>query len=167
MDVETDNLLFHWAFRVFLRSFEHILWSGQFCIFCGFLGVSLFTLCAHARHPIRASLMAQLVNHLPVMQETWVWSLGREDPLEEGMATHSSILAWRIPWTEEAGGLQSTRSQESDTTKWLNHHPHHHLIKLTYSVKLSSIPRCTNTHRNQSPSWHISPALSLCLGLHC
>ena len=44
-------------------------------------------------------------------EETWVQSLGREDPLEEGMATHSSILAWRIPWTEEPGGQQSMRSQ--------------------------------------------------------
>ena len=47
----------------------------------------------------------------PVMQETWVWSLGREDPLEKEMATHSSFLAWRIPWTEELGRLQSTGSQ--------------------------------------------------------
>ena len=54
-----------------------------------------------------ASLMAQLVKHLPTMQETMVRFLGREDPLEEGMATHSSILAWRIPRTEEPGGLQS------------------------------------------------------------
>ena len=45
------------------------------------------------------------------LQETWFWSLGREDPLEEGTATHSSILAWRIPWTEEPDGLQSTGSQ--------------------------------------------------------
>ena len=45
--------------------------------------------------------------NLPAMQETWVRSLGQEDPLEEGRATHSSILAWRIPWTEEPGGLQS------------------------------------------------------------
>ena len=45
---------------------------------------------------------------LPTMQETWVRSLGQEDPLEKEMATHSSILAWRIPWTEEPGGLQST-----------------------------------------------------------
>ena len=45
------------------------------------------------------------------MQETWVGSLGQEDPLEKGMATHSSILAWGIPWTEEPGGLQSTGSQ--------------------------------------------------------
>ena len=49
--------------------------------------------------------MAQMVKNLPAMQETWVLSLGWEDPLEEGMATHSSILAWRIPWTEEPGGL--------------------------------------------------------------
>ena len=51
--------------------------------------------------------MAQTVKNLLAMQETWVLSLGLEDPLEEGMATHSSILAWRIPWTEEPGGLQT------------------------------------------------------------
>ena len=55
--------------------------------------------------------MAQTVKHLPTMQETWVQSPGREGPLEKGMATHSSILAWEIPWMEEAGGLQSMRSQ--------------------------------------------------------
>ena len=54
-----------------------------------------------------ASLVAQTVKHLPAMQETWVQSLGLEDPLEKEMATHSSILAWRIPWTEEPGRLQS------------------------------------------------------------
>ena len=48
--------------------------------------------------------MARGVKNLPAMQETWVQSLGQEDPLEKGMATHSSILAWRIPWTEEPGG---------------------------------------------------------------
>ena len=56
------------------------------------------------------SLVAQMVKkkkNVPAMQETWIWSLGGEDPLEKGMATHSSILAWRIPWTEESGGLQS------------------------------------------------------------
>ena len=51
------------------------------------------------------------VKNLPAMQETWVQSLGQEDPLEEGMATHPSILAWRIPWTEEPGGPQSMRLQ--------------------------------------------------------
>ena len=52
----------------------------------------------------KVSMMAQMVNNLPAMQGTWVRSLGREDPLEEGRATHSSILAWRLPWTEEPGG---------------------------------------------------------------
>ena len=51
--------------------------------------------------------MAQRIKRLPALQETWVRSLGPEDPLEKEMATHSSILAWRIPWTEEPGGLQS------------------------------------------------------------
>ena len=59
----------------------------------------------------RASLVAQRIKCLPAMQETRVQSLGREDPLEKEMATHSSILAWRIPWTEEPGGLQSTGLQ--------------------------------------------------------
>ena len=54
---------------------------------------------------ILASLLAQTVKNLPPMQETWVWSLGLEDSLEKGMATHSSILTWEIPWTEELGGL--------------------------------------------------------------
>ena len=58
-----------------------------------------------------ASLVAQRLKCLPAMWETWVRSLGREDPLEKEMATHSSTLAWRIPWTEEPGGLQSTGSQ--------------------------------------------------------
>ena len=55
----------------------------------------------------RASLVAQMVKNLPAMQETWVQSLGQEDPLEKEMTTHFSILAWRIPWAEEPGGLQS------------------------------------------------------------
>ena len=58
-----------------------------------------------------ASLVAQMVKHLPVMRETWVLSLGQEDPVEKEMATYSSILACSIPWTEEPGGLQSTGSQ--------------------------------------------------------
>ena len=58
-----------------------------------------------------ASLVAQRLKCLPAMRETWVWSLGREDPLEKEMATHSSILAWRVPWMEEPGGLQSTGLQ--------------------------------------------------------
>ena len=56
-----------------------------------------------------------MVKNLPAKQETWVRSLGQEDPLEEAMATHSSILAWRIPQTEEPGGLQFVGSQKSGT----------------------------------------------------
>ena len=58
------------------------------------------------------SLVALMVKNLPAMQETKVQSLGQEDPLEEAMATYSSILAWRIPWTEELGRLQSMESQK-------------------------------------------------------
>ena len=58
-----------------------------------------------------ASLVAQMVKNPSAMQDTWVWSLGQEDPLKEGMAIHSRILAWRIPWTEEPGRLQSMGSQ--------------------------------------------------------
>ncbi|CAI9161650.1 unnamed protein product [Rangifer tarandus platyrhynchus] len=58
-----------------------------------------------------ACLVAQAVKNLPAMQETWARSLSGEDPLEKNMATHSSILAWRIPWTEEPGGLQSMGPQ--------------------------------------------------------
>ena len=60
--------------------------------------------------------MAQPVKNLPAVQETQVQSLGQEDPLEKGMAIHSSILAWKILWTEEPGGLQLMGSQESDMT---------------------------------------------------
>ena len=69
-----------------------------------------------------ASLVAKSVKNLPAMQETLVRSLSWEDLLEEGMATHSSILAWRIPWTEGPGGLPSRGLQELDTTEQLNHH---------------------------------------------
>ena len=64
-----------------------------------------------------------MVKNLPAMQETRVDSLGREDPLEVGMTSHSSILAWRIPWTEEPGRLQFMGSKESDTTEATEHAP--------------------------------------------
>ena len=63
-----------------------------------------------------ASLVAQLVKNLPIIQNTWVQSLGDEDALEKEMATRSSILVWKTPWTEEPGRLQSMRSQESETS---------------------------------------------------
>ena len=65
---------------------------------------------------IRASLVAQMVENLPAKQEMWIQSLGWEDPLEKEMTTSSNILAWRIPWSNEPGGLQSMESQELDTT---------------------------------------------------
>ena len=61
-----------------------------------------------------------MVKNPPAMWETWVRSLGWEDPMEEGMATHSSTLAWKIPWTEEPGRLQSMGHKESDTTEQLH-----------------------------------------------
>ena len=66
-----------------------------------------------------ASLVAQMVKNLPAMQETQVWSLGQEDPLEKEMATHSSILVWEIPWTEEPGKPQSMGHKELDKTEQL------------------------------------------------
>ena len=66
-------------------------------------------------HGKRASLVTQMVKNLPAMQEIPVRSLGREDLLEKGMATHSSILAWRIPWTEEPGGLHAVHGVTNST----------------------------------------------------
>ena len=68
-----------------------------------------------------ASLAAQMVKNLPAMQETWVPSLGQEDPLKKRMAICSSILAWRIPWTEEPGGLQSMALQRA-SHDWVTKH---------------------------------------------
>ena len=70
------------------------------------------------------SLVAQMVKNLPAMQETRVWSLDQEDPLEKGMATHSSILAWEIPWTEEPGRLQCMGSQTVGHDWTTNTHTH-------------------------------------------
>ena len=97
--------------------------NNNFCLFC-----DVFPICNFANHffywvrkletslcvkyrTLRPSLVAQAVKRLPTMRETRVRSLGREDPLEKEMATHSSILAWKIPWTEELGWLLSMGSQ--------------------------------------------------------
>ena len=61
--------------------------------------------------------MPQMIRNLSAMQKTWVQSLGQEDPLEKGMATHSSIIAWEIPWTEDPGRLWSMGRKESDKTE--------------------------------------------------
>ena len=101
-----------------------------------------------------ASLVAQRLKHLPAMRETWVRSLGWEDPLEKEMATHSSILAWRIPWAEEPGGLNSPRGRkESDTTERL--HFHFHWACMLQLLKLKCLePMLYNrrSHRNAKPA---------------
>ena len=81
------------------------------------------------------SLVAQTIKNLPAMLETWVQSLGWEDPLEEGMATHSSIRAWRIPLTEEPAGLQSMRSQRV-RHKWVTKHS---ILSFLLVSKLSAL----------------------------
>ena len=75
------------------------------------LEFSLFSSFLLPEELLRGSLVAQMIKTLPSMQETWDLSLGWEGPLEKGMATHSSILAWRIPWTEEPAGQQSLGSK--------------------------------------------------------
>ena len=85
---------------------------------------------------IRDSLAAQMLKNLPAMWETWVWALGWEDLLEKGMAIHSSILAWRILWTEEPGERQSMVSQRSDMTEQLI---------LSFSLGLGNIYRMFRT----------------------
>ena len=96
-------------------------------------------------------LVAQRLKHLPAMWETWVQSLGREDPLEKEMATHSSILAWRIPWTEEPGGLQSmglqSRTRLSDFTSL--HFTSLHFTSLHEGLYNNNV----SCLRTVSPSW--------------
>ena len=89
-------------------------------------------------HRIRAwaSLVAQMVKNLPADQETRVWSLGQGDPLEKAMATHSSVLAWRIPWIEEPGGLQSMGSQRAEHNGATNTFTFHSHITLMYSMPI-------------------------------
>ena len=86
-----------------------VITLSLFCIFC----MTRFKIpkCRNLRF-LRASLVAQRLKRLPAMREIWVRSLGQEDPLEKELATHPSILAWRIPWTEEPGRLQSMGSQK-------------------------------------------------------
>ena len=75
--------------------------------------------CVHTHTHTHIQYLVQMVKNLPAVQETQVWSLGLEDPLEMGMATHSNILVWRIPWTEEPGGLSPWGHKESHATERL------------------------------------------------
>ena len=89
---------------VVTQSLENALCKGQFVVDIRKWGVSIVT---------------QVVKNLPAVQETQIQFLDQEDPLEKVMATNLRILAWRIPWTEEPGGLQSRDHKESDSTEWL------------------------------------------------
>ena len=83
----------------------------------------IYLICVHTLNTYLASLVAQMVENQPAMQETWVQSLGQENPLEKEMATHFSILAWRIPWTEEPDGLHGVAKS---WTQLSNFHFHIH-----------------------------------------
>ena len=93
--------------------------------------------------------MAQTVKHLSTTQETWVWSLGWKDPLEKEMAIHSSTIAWKIPWTEEPGRLQSMGSQRvgHDWATSLSFHFQCHLVSLLLSASLMGHLWEYNCHR--------------------
>ena len=115
---------------IFLRSLTYGRYWFSCPIQCPICWICLFAW---------ASLVAQMVKNLPAMQETWVQSLGREDPPEKKMATHSSILAWRIPWTEESGGLWSMGLQKSQTQ--INNYHTSYWCHLTHSFIICPISR--------------------------
>ena len=94
------------------------------------------------------SLVAQTIKNLPAMQETWVQSLGWEDPLEKDMATHPSTVTWRIPWTEEPGELQSTGSQKSRTRLSSKHF---HFQRVIWGEALRSLLLQETQSDNKSP----------------
>ena len=95
----------------------------------------------------RTSLMAQMVKNLPAMQETQVQPLGWEDPLEKGLGTHSSILAWRIPWTEEPDEQQSMGLQRVRHDWVTNTHTHTHTWRPTTPSRTNTNKRCPFHHR--------------------
>ena len=96
-----------------------------------------------------ASLVAQMVKHLPTVWETWVQSLGQEDPLEKEMATHSSILAWKIPWTEEP--CSPWGCKESDITERLHFHRDNSLPTKVWIVKANGFFRGSCTDMRVGP----------------
>ena len=100
-----------------------------------------------------ASLVAQTVTNLPAMQETQVQSLGQEDSLEKGMATHSSILDWRIPWTEEPGRLQSMGLQRVGHDWAINTHTHTHIHSVPVADKHMKMWGSTVGQPRHPPEW--------------
>ena len=112
--------------------------------------------CERERERERVSLVAQMVKNPLAVQETWVWSLGRGNPLEQGMATHSSTLAWRISWTEEPGGLCPWGCKELDTTEWLTLLAPPPLVAPSFKA-ISARAGCSFTTTHSSFLWvHVS-----------
>ena len=112
----------HPTFRITVSPWTTQVWTTWFVLYMGFKKIVNTTVL----HAPWASLVAQRLKRLPAMRETWVRSLGREDSLEKEMATHSSILAWRIPWMEEPGGSSPWGHKESvDMNEQLHFHMLH------------------------------------------
>ena len=132
---------FTWIIHLLLL-FQTLIWIRYF--YCG------------------ASLVAQMVKNLPAMQETLVWSLGWKDPLEKRMSTHSNVLVWRIPWTEEPGGLQFMRSQRAGHN-WVTHthtHPlYHHLTKMKKLELWTANPLAWSEHQESGRAGDWDPDL--------
>ena len=106
--------IFTWLLLIAIVRYTHILWLKNLPhkIWELLVVSNFFQIISNNTLAISwASLVAQMLKNLPSVQETWVWSLGQEDSLKKGVAIHSSILAWRIPWTKEPGNLQSMESQ--------------------------------------------------------
>ena len=115
----------------------------------------------------RASLVAQVVNNQPGMRETWVQSLGQEDPLKKGMAIHSSILPWRIPWSEKPGEKQSIAAQRVRHDWVTNFHFHFKQRVCSELDRIRARQRCPRTYRHfrQKCLGDSLPALWRYLGL--
>ena len=142
--------LLNWASLKWFGLFAHPLWSRGHsnCFVLWFIRLSIILWFVEVKCKIEQPLLwtyhlrvAQMVKNPPVMEETQVWSLGPEDPLEKGMATHLSIFPWRIPWTEEPGGLQSMGFQSQ--TQLRDQHFHFELT-LQYFTTLSLIVMTVN-----------------------
>ena len=111
-----------------------------------------FVVSAHFSMQLWPSLVAQMEKHLPAIQETRLWSLGWEDPLEKGMATHSSLLAWNSPGIEEPGGLQPTGLQsQTQLRDWRDQVATHATFNL-YCLR--------SAHQRRSPVWENPQPLS-------